>query len=82
MKKKLFKNCNSNSEVILKKTRWCVSALEDDLRKQLKLALKGPQVLLNMLSLKSGHLSKHYHPQLILDYFTQCKTLLCTMIIH
>ena len=35
----------------------------------------GPQGLLNKLSLKSGHLSKHYHPQLILEYNSNAQCL-------
>ena len=37
------------------------------LLKKLFHLIAGPQGLLNKLSLKSGHLSKHCHPQLILD---------------
>ena len=45
------------------------------LLKKLFHLIVGPQGLLNKLSLKSGHLSKHYHPQLILEYNSNAQCL-------
>ena len=45
------------------------------LLKKLFHLIVGHQGLLNKLSLKSGHLSKHYHPQLILEYNSNAQCL-------